>query len=599
MKKAFKTLKYNCDLCIIGGGLAGTIAALSAARHGVKVVLVQDRPVLGGNCSSEIRMWVRGARGEYNRETGILAEFEEENIYRNPTLAPTVWDSVLYGKVKENKNITLLLNTSCLDAECDNDAIKSVTAWQLTTYTWHKIYAKIFADCSGDSVLAFLTGAKYRIGREGNAEFNETIGPQKADDKTMGMSLLIQAKETDHPVEFIPPEWANVYESDEDFAIIPNAELKHSTFRDHTIGTSGCNLWWMELGGEGPAILNTEETRDELIKVAFGIWDHIKNRGEHGFENWELEWIGFLPGKRESVRYVGEYVLTQNDILDGGKFYDTVAYGGWTMDDHNPKGMLANTSDDTPSIMHPAPSPYGIPYRCLYSANIKNLCFAGRNISATHAAMSSTRVMGTCSLLGQAIGTAISICIRENILPCEIKGNLIEELQQMLLNDGVFLPEIPRKISKLTLDAKTNLSEENEKLLFNGIDRPRSDEEQNAIVLEHNDSIEFSFSDPTKVKELRMQFDLDFKRQSVSPNMKMQWFAQKLHTGLDFVPMKVAATIVKSFEVYADGEMIFKSDNNYHSLVKIPIERKTKALSVKFLQTWGDKQVKIFACDLI
>ena len=194
MKSIFKTIEHKADFCIVGGGLAGTIAALSAARSGAKVVLIQDRPMLGGNSSSEIRMWVRGAKGEFNRETGILAEFEEENIYRNPNLAPTVWDSVLFGKVKENENITLLLNSSCLDAECENNEIKSVTAWQLTTYTYHKVYAKIFADCSGDSVLAPITGAKYRLGREAKSEYNEKFGPDVADRKTMGMSCLIQAR---------------------------------------------------------------------------------------------------------------------------------------------------------------------------------------------------------------------------------------------------------------------------------------------------------------------------------------------------------------------------------------------------------------------
>ncbi|MEE0946346.1 MAG: FAD-dependent oxidoreductase [Acutalibacteraceae bacterium] len=598
MGSVFKTIEYNCDLCIVGGGLAGTIASLAAARSGAKVVLIQDRPVLGGNCSSEIRMWVRGAKGVYNRETGILAEFEEENIYRNPTLAPTIWDSVLYGKVKENENITLLLNTSCLDAESEDDTIKSVTAWQMTTYTWHKVSAKFFADCSGDSVLAPLTSAKHRIGREGNEEYNETIGPKVADHKTMGMSILLQARETDHPVKYIPPEWANVYETDEDFASIPNIKSQHSTFRDHSIGTSGCNLWWMELGGEGPAISNTEEMRDELMKVVFGIWDHIKNRGEHGCDNWELEWIGFLPGKRESVRYIGEYVLTQNDILNGGKFEDTIAYGGWPMDDHNPKGMFANSSNETPSIMHPAPSPYGIPYRCLYSKNIKNLFFAGRNISATHAAMSSTRVMGTCALLGQAMGTAAAMCIAKNILPNDIKGCLIEKLQQQLLNDGVFLPEFKRMIPEITLSATTNLTEQNRKILFSGIDRPRSDEEQNMITLALGDSIQFNYLQPTEIKGLRLQFDLDYSRKSVSPNMKMQLFAQKLNVGLDFVPMKVASAIVREFEVYADDELIYKTEKNYNSLVKIPIGKKVTSLSVKFIKTWGEDKIRLFACDL-
>ena len=598
MSKVFKTYEYTCDLCIVGGGLAGTIAALSAARNGAQVVLIQDRPMLGGNCSSEIRMWPRGAKGKYVRETGILAEFEEENIYRNPTLAPTLWDSVLFGKVKAEKNITLLLNASCLDAECDGDSIKSVTAWQLTTYTWNKVSARFFADCSGDGILAPLTNAKYRIGREANNEFNETIGPKVADHKTMGMSLLLQARETDHPVKFTPPEWANVYKTDEEFAIIPYLKSEHSGFREHTIETSGTNLWWMELGGEGPAILNTEETRDELIKVAFGIWDHIKNYGDHGCENWELEWVGFLPGKRESVRYIGEHILTENDIMAGGKFEDIVAYGGWPLDDHNPKGFLAKNKETDLSIMRNPPSPYGIPYRSLYSANIENLFFAGRNISATHAAISSTRVMSTCALLGQAMGTAAAICINKNMPDQKLGKDGVKELQQALLNDGVFLPNVLRNTPALTKSAKVNLSKKEQEILFNGMDRPSSDEVQNKITLDLRDSIEFEYSQPTLVNELRLQFDLDYSRKSVSPNWKMQVFAFKLHTGRDFVPMKVAETLVKDFEVYADGELIYKNGNNYYSLVKIPIDKKLTKLIVKFLETWGAKEVNLFSCDL-
>ena len=599
MKTTFKTIEHICDFCIVGGGLAGTIAALSAARHGAKVVLIQDRPMLGGNASSEIRMWVRGARGKYNRETGILAEFEEENIYRNPTLAPTLWDSVLFGKIKENENITLLLNASCLDAECNCKQIKSVTAWQLTTYSYHKVKAKYFADCSGDSILAPLVGAEYRIGREAKSEFDEQIGPDVSDNKTMGMSILLQARETDHPIEFIPPEWANVYETDEDFAIIPYLKDQHSTFRDHTIGTSGCNLWWMELGGDGEAIANTEETRDELMKVAFGIWDHIKNKGDHGCKNWELEWVGFLPGKRESVRYIGEYILTQKDIENGGVFDDIVAYGGWPMDDHNPKGMKANKEGDSPSKMFPAPSPYGIPYRCLYSKNIKNLFFAGRNISATHAAMSSTRVMATCSLLGQAVGTAAGICVRENVLPREMGIGFIEELQQKLMDDGIFLPGVTRKLSPITKLAKINLTDKDRDILQNGVERPRQDGDKNHIVLEKGDILEFSFDKEEYINELRIQFDLDFGHMSVSSNMKMRVFAQKLHQGLDFEPVKTAATIVKKFSVIADGEIVFETSCNYHSLVKIPVKRKAKKISVKFDETYGSEKVNIFACDFI
>ncbi len=596
---SFERTEHYADLCIVGGGLSGTIAALSAARKGVKVVLVQDRPVLGGNSSSEIRMWVRGAKGYGNKETGILAEFEEENIYRNPTLAPALWDSVLYGKVKENENITLLLNASCLGAECENGTIKSVTAWQLTTYTYHRINARYFADCSGDSVLAFLTGAEYRIGREAHSEYNEKIGPDVADKKTMGMSILLQARETDKKVEFVPPSWANVYKSDEDFAVMPYLAGQHSTFRDHNIGTSGCNLWWMELGGDTEPIKNTEETRDELMKVVFGIWDHIKNHGDHGCENWELEWVGFLPGKRESVRYIGDYVFTQNDIEANRKFDDAICYGGWPMDDHNPLGMRANKETDAPSKMYPAPSPYQIPYRCIYSKNINNLFFAGRNISATHGAMSSTRVMGTCSLLGQALGNAAAICVSENIMPRDILKGYTTRLQKEIMDDGIMIPGLRREVPEVIKNAQMNISEADRTILFDGTERPRSEGDRHYIALDKGERLEYTFADKTEIGTLRIQFDLDYERLSVSPNMKMRWFAQKLNRGLDFEPVKVPNTIVKKFRVLADGKEVYSTDNNYNSLVKIPVNASANRLEIYFDETWGSDRVNIFACDFI
>jgi hypothetical protein len=431
-----KEITHKTDLCVVGGGLAGMSAAISAARRGAKVVLMQDRPVLGGNASSEVRMWISGAgaHGENNLETGIVEEIELENLYRNPNTSYSIWDSILYEKVKYQDNITLLLNCSCNSATMDGNRIKSVRGWQLTTETWHTVEAKLFADCSGDSILAPLTGAEYRVGREASSEFNESIQPKQADKKTMGMSCLIQARETDRPQTYIPPKWAYKYPTEED--------LPH---RGHDIKSWSSNFWWIELGGEQDSIHDTEEIRDELLKVAFGVWDHIKNYGDHGAENWVLDWVGFLPGKRESRRYVGDYIMNQNDVEAEGRFDDLVAYGGWSMDDHHPGGM---NYPGVPTIFHPAPCPFGIPYRSLYSKNIDNLYFAGRNISVTHAALSATRVMATCATLGQAVGTAAAIAVRDDLSPRGVYENRIKELQQMLMDDDCYLPWHKREIHK-------------------------------------------------------------------------------------------------------------------------------------------------------
>ena len=314
-----RTLNYKTDLCVIGGGLSGLCCAIAAARHGIKVVLVHDRSVLGGNASSEIRMHICGAKGENNRETGIIEEIILENFYRNPGLKYTLWDSILYEKAMAEENLTLLLNSSCLDAEMDGNRIEKIKAWQSNAETFHIVEAKYFADCSGDSILSTLTGAKFMYGREAKSEFNERIPPDVADKKTMGMSCLIQIRETDHKVEFIPPEWAYVYETDADLP-----------YKDHT---KGDNFWWIEVGGEWDCIHDTDRCRDELLKIAYGVWDHMKNKGDHDVDNWELEWIGFLPGKRESRRYVGKYIVNQNDVEAEGRFdpspISISSFSGW------------------------------------------------------------------------------------------------------------------------------------------------------------------------------------------------------------------------------------------------------------------------------
>lgn len=590
--------EIETELCIIGGGLSGSFAALAAARRGTKVVLVQDRPMLGGNASSEIRMWVRGAKGVYDRETGFISELEERNIYGNPTLVHSLFDATLYGMLVAEPNITLLLNTSCVDAETENSRILSIRAWQSTTYTWFTVRAEIFADCSGDSILAPLCGAEYRHGREGRNEYGEALAPEAADGCTMGMSIILAARETDRPVKFIPPSFASVYPTDESFSVDEGASV-HSQIRDHIIGTSKANLWWVELGGNMDTIHDADKLRDRLLANIYGVWDHIKNHGDHGFENWDLEWVGFLPGKRESRRYVGDVVVTEQDVVSGGHFDDEVAYGGWPMDDHNPYGMERNPYGNVASVMIPVTEIYGLPYRSLYSKNIENLMFAGRNISVTHAALSSTRVMGTCALLGQAMGTGAAIALSHGTSPRGVYENHIKELQSAVLEDGIFLPHVKRDVSQLTLSARLNISDNEREILLNGIERPRKEGDENGIYQKVGDSLVFEFDRPERVERLRLRFDPDYSRESISANKKIRVFAMKLHTGKDFEPVKVASTIAKGFTVYADGKEIFREENNYLSLVKIPLGVTAKEIRIQWLSTRGAQQVHLFAADFI
>ncbi len=560
-----RTIEYYCDLCVVGGGLAGLCTAISAARHGVKTVLIQDRPVLGGNSSEEIRMWVCGSHGKDNREGGIIEEIQLENFYQNTGLKFPIWDSVLYEKAKAEENLTLLLNSSCLDAEMDANRIKSVKAWQSNAETFHKVNAKFFADCSGDSILAPLTGAEFMYGREAKSDFGETIPPDVADKKTMGMSCLFQIRETDHPVKFIPPTWAYKYEREDD---LPYKDDRWDN-----------NFWWIEIGGMWDCIHDTDRCRDELLKIAYGVWDHMKNYGDHGVENWELEWIGFLPGKRESRRYVGQYIVTQNDVEAEGKFKDTVAYAGWSMDDHFPEGFYYNNG--YPTIFHPAPKPWGIPYRALISKNIENLGFAGRNISVTHSALSSSRVMATCSILGQALGTAVSLAVKEK---CGLKDVDIHTLQQTLMEDDCFIPRFDREINELTKNAYCS-----HEVLRNAKDRG----EENICILNEGERAEYSFSEPEFLKEIRLVFDSDFNR---------EYHNMPCNYPLKETRYKLPKTLITEFQIeICDHKGEIKRDTfaNHQRFVKLPINQNVKSIKFIPLKTNGCENFRLFSFEVI
>ena len=568
------TIHHTVDLCVVGGGMAGLCAAVAAARHGASVVLMQDRPVLGGNASSEIRMWICGAHGKNMRETGILEEIELENLRRNPGPNYSIWDSVLYEKARFQENLTLLLNCSCLDAAMDGARIASIKGWQTTAQITHIVEAKLFADCSGDSALAPLTGAEYRVGREARAEFGESIAPERADSKTMGMSCLFQLRETPEKVAFTPPDWAYKFETDDDLP-----------WADHGLHS---NFWWIELGGEDDSIRDTEKLRDELLKIAFGVWDHIKNHGDHGADNWALDWLGFLPGKRESRRYVGGHILTQNDVEAGGLFDDLVAYGGWSMDDHFPAGFRYRGGH--PTIYHPAPSPYGIPFRCLYSRNIENLLFAGRNISVTHAALSSTRVMATCAVFGQAVGTAAALAVRNGLVPRDVP---IAELQQALLEDDCYLPFRVRKIPGLTKRAALASSAEDIENLRSGVDRPVGDQD-NGVYFHEGETAAYTFAKLEDITLLRFVFDSDLNRGIRNMPCNYPLKESRWHT---------PGSLVKDFRIdYSEDGKTFAElitvAGNAQRLVKLPVQVRARAIRFAPLTAWGAEKMHVFAWDV-
>ncbi|MBD2845035.1 FAD-dependent oxidoreductase [Paenibacillus sp. IB182496] len=434
---AHKSERMATEVLVAGGGIAGVAAALAAARGGARVVLCQDRSVLGGNASSEIRMHIVGAAHSKRgaplateaREGGIVEEILLECAYRNPQRSASMLDLILYEKCRAETNLTLLLNTAITGATMDGTRIEEVLAVRESTEQAFAIRAAVCIDCTGDGRLGKEAGARYTTGREAASQYGETLAGEEGDAYRLGSSLLFTTRDMGRPMRFVPPSWARRY-SEEDLRYRPHDSWEYG-------------YWWVEFGGLLDTIADNEAIRDELLAIMMGVWDHIKNSGHHPeSENWALDWFGFLPGKRESRRFIGRHVLTQHDLEQAVHFDDVIAYGGWPMDTHPPQGIEAKEAD--PCRQPVTEYAYGIPLRALISVNVDNLMFAGRNISATHIAFSSTRVMATCGVMGQGAGTFAAVATTAGVPLHEAwrRAELVGRAQQELLRQDAYLPGI-------------------------------------------------------------------------------------------------------------------------------------------------------------
>lgn len=431
--------RMRCELLVAGGGMSGVCCALAAARLGTKVILVQDRSVLGGNASSEIRMHIVGATGLHAglplelepREGGLIEEIRLELAVRNPQRSAAVADLILYELCRAEPNLTLLLNTTVVAARVADGRITEVVAERPSTEDRFAIAATMFADCTGDGRLAVEAGVPFRRGREGRDAFGETLAPETGDAKTLGSTILFQARKHDRPMPYVAPPWVRKFAAG-DFKLRP-------------FGKSGSDLgleygyWWIEWGGCLDTLKDNERIRDELLAITLGVWNHIKNESGLDVAHWALDWIGFVPGKRESRRFVGQHVLTEGDLLASRAFPDAIAFGGWPIDTHPPEGVDAPA--EAPCIQNHLPWLYDIPLRCCVASSLRNLFFAGRNISATHLAFASTRVMATCAAVGQGVGTAAALALRAKVEPAAIAEDvaLLRDIQQRLLRDDAYL----------------------------------------------------------------------------------------------------------------------------------------------------------------
>ena len=486
--------------------MAGIAAAVTAARQGAAVVLVQDRPVLGGNASGEVRVHICGAdehgRKPFCRETGILEEIRLRNLYTNPQRSYPVWDLLLYDYVTAEPNLQLLLNASCTGARMGGPRVRAVAVEQNVNWLSFEVEAQTFIDCSGDGRLAFEAGAEFRRGREARSEFGESGAPEQADDCGMGSSLLFQTRDMGRPVSFEPPPWAHDFKG--------SGLPEHRRPRPQEMA----GYWWVEHGGVLHATHDGQKVYRELLAILLGVWGYIKNSGEYpGAANLALSWVGHVPGRRSGLRFLGDHILKQQDIEEKVRFPDRVAYGGWSMDRHPPLGFF---SPEPPADFLAVPDIYSIPLGSLYSRNIENLYLAGRCHSATYTAHGSTRVMGTCMSMGQAVGMAAAVGIEKAADPRQVRESHAAEVQQRLLKEDVFLIGVRNEDpDDLALSARVTASSCNSRDLspenvINGVSRRREDAANmwaGAAGKVAGEWLELAWDGPRTVSEVRLTFD--------------------------------------------------------------------------------------------
>lgn len=540
---------------------------------------------MGGNASSEMRVHLNGVNdigGKAERETGIIEELLLHNRFENEQESFPIFDHVLYDFVVREPNLTLMLNTQGIEAVMNGDRIKSALCWQFTTEMLYTINAKIFIDCSGDGLLAATAGAEYRTGREASSEFNEKYAPKVADGWQMGATLLMSSKDMGRPMKYSPPSYAIKYTHEG-----ANARRKFAGFQE--------GIWWIEIGSEEDIIADFEVNRHKLMAYLHGVWDYIKNSGKFPeADNLALDWVGSLPGRRESRRFVGDYITSERDLVDNKHFEDAVAFGGWSLDEHNPGG-IENLAEPPSYFHYHFKEIYQFPFRSLYSKNVSNLLFAGRNVSQTHIALSSTRIMATCALQGQAVGTAATICCKKNILPRELAQKNINELQEQLLRDDVYIPKRPAndpndlaKKASLIFCSSTLSGDANN--LINGISRDIDGKinhwQSDGLAAE----VQLEWEKSQAISSIELKCDTNLQR-----NIMMRKDSRNDDLFGNGVPKEMVKGL--SLEGRVNGNWIALGEirANKTRLIKFKFDTiNATAIRIKMTETYGAKNVKLF-----
>lgn len=568
------------DVVVIGAGSGGMGASIAAARTGARTALVHDRPVLGGNSSTELGVTTDGAAGSHPnrktdmRETGIC---EEANLIASKEKSLSGAYRVM---VDAEPNLREFKNKRVMSVEKDGDRISAVVARDTLTGRMSRYRGKIFIDCTGDGWVGVFAGAERMYGREAKSEFGEVCAPDKRDDLTMSGCLMngylaYRFEMRNAPVAYKVPKWADV--------------LPPGFSRRMYTGLKA--PWWLEHGGRFDDLADPERARDELVRIVFAYWGWVKNKSplRERAAKAELVEVPYMNARREGYRLVGEYVLTGTDALDGKMFPDRISYGGWPLDTHDPLGM-DNPRGDGYWKHHSGVPTYTIPYRCLYSRNIPNLMFAGRCVSVTHVALGSVRVQATLFTLGQAAGTAAARACALGLSPREYGKERISELQQTLLKDDQYIPGVKNEDPlDLARNAKVTATSYDRELgalpegVIDGISRQEGKvyhgwaSDRNAPLPQ---TIRLDFAKPSTVREVRMTFDTDLTpwHPQINPYPKKLVKSYRLE-GFDGKDWRVLADVKEN-----------PLRHRIHRFAPCRLE----AIRVTVTETWGFSCARIF-----
>ncbi len=499
------------DLIVAGGGVAGVMAAVSAARYGLKTALINNRPRLGGNGSEESSVTLDGSTHIGEHETGLVFEMK---CYRETN--QFTWSHTFEEFTSREKNLDVFHDTLVVGADTENGYITKIRTVNNLTLEEQIFCADRFVDSTGDAWLGYYAGASYRVGREAKFQHGEAFAPDVADGNTMsGCAMrkpLIQdksicafcAEPTDSPVTFTPPEWG--------FKLPDGDEL------GRTPGYMNRGEWWLELQNDYDDIFEGEFVRDSMFRMAVGYFDWLKNSwpDKEKAANYKLCSLGTYLARRESRRLVGDYILSENDYVEGKTYPDTVGFCGWNIDVHHINGIFSGKEGRFTINRRPPLSPF--PLSALYSKNIDNLMMAGRCISVTHIGLGAVRVQLTTATMGQVVGTTAYLCKKYACTPREIRDLHIAELQQLLIKDGMTVPGVTNtdeadlaRIAKISADSYVEFGEPQN--VVNGKVRKREGADY-AWISEANapQSITFEFNKESEIRQIRITFDFPFEK---------------------------------------------------------------------------------------